>query len=106
MSLFRHIIYLLQLQLIFKRDILKLQLEENYYSLKANLFFQFLNSILKKNLFSIKSSYFYFFSSDLYLLSVFRYYQLEFVFRMHHNRIVKNITSQKINEFIDVDNFS
>lgn len=105
-NLFKQIIYLLQLNWLTKQDVTKLQIDENYYDLKASLFHQFLHNVWRKNLFQIKTSYFYFFSSDLYLLSCFKYYQLEYIFSMHHNRIVKNIASPRINEFINFANFS
>lgn len=103
--LFKHLIYLLQLHVISKMDVLKLHVEEEYYQLKSFIFNYYLKTIWRKNLFIFKTSYLNFLSSDLYLLASFKYYQLEYVFNIFHNKIIKNISKSKINEFVNANNF-
>lgn len=103
--LFKQLIYLLQLHIINKMDILKLYLEEEYYQIKSYIFNNFLKIILKKNLFILKISCLNFFSSDVYLLATFKYYQVENIFNIFHSKIIKNVFRYKINEFSNANNF-
>lgn len=104
-EIFKHLIYLLQLNVLTRIDILKTNIQECYYDLKSKLFYSFLNKVLYKKLLIHKTSCLNFFSCDLYLLSFFKYHKLEYVFNIHHGKIYKRMYKKKVNEFINANNF-
>jgi len=104
-QIFKQIIYLLQIGLLNKIDILKINVQEYYYDFKSKIFYNFLNNVINKKLLIHKISSLNFFSSDLYLLSFFKYHKLEYVFNIHHGKIYKKMFKKRVNEFVNANNY-